>query len=228
MKVLETEHFTIRPIEAADGNKLRYAVMDNRQLLERDFPNVVNRYMHEETALQSAARAATATADSHSGFSAWIATDPDNINAYGLATRDRLTTRQQRALRLVQAWHGTEYGGFFGVHSLVDVSLVAGWTARTHPEELPVQGLEHVLDDGSEVLSACQIALSATLIRPENKSAIKVANKAGMVRANTRRSRTIPPISTPRQRVANLGDGINQPRELWVHTSHTMGARADQ
>ncbi|MDQ5912732.1 MAG: hypothetical protein QG659_154 [Patescibacteria group bacterium] len=220
MKVLETEHFTIRPIEAADGHKLRYAVMDNRKLLERDFPNVVNRYMYEETALQSAARAATASADGHSGFSACIATDPDNSYAYGIATRDRLTPRQQRALRVVQAWHGTEYGGFFGVHSLVDVSLVAGWTARTHPRELPVQGLEHVLRNDSLALGACEVALSATLIRPENSAAINVASEAGMVRATTRYSRSIPPISALRQRAATLGDGIKkQPRELWVHAS---------
>lgn len=221
MSVLETEDFTIRRIEAGDARKLRYAVMDNRVLLEDDFPNVVSRYMHEETAQKSVERAVAATLDASTGFSAWVATDPDNNVAYGLASEYSLSPSQRRALRVIKAWNGSEYGGLLGVHSLVDASLIAGWTSRNHPETLPVQGLEFLLQD-TRGLKAGEVALSVTLIRPENTAAINVARRAGMTRAQKRNGIAVPLISSARQRCARLGDGINEPRGLWVHA--TTGA----
>lgn len=219
MSVLETEQFTIRPIEPNDAYKLQYAVIDNQKRLETEFPSATRLYMHNETAGRSAARAAASTSDSGSGYDAWIATDPDNIVAYGLTAKDRLSPRQQRILRVIQAWHGTPYGGVLGVHSLVDVSSVSGWVANSHPEGLPEQTLKHVFRNPSVALGASEVALSVTLIRPENTTAIDTATNAGMKRAFYWDSRIIPPISSLRQRFATLGDGLQQPRALWIHAA---------
>ncbi len=219
MSALETEQFTIRPIEPDDAYKLQCAVIDNRMRLDTEFPSATRLYMHNETARRSTARAAVATLDSGSGFNAWIATDPDNIVAYGFTAKDRLTPRQQRILRVIQAWHGTQYGGVLGVHSLVDVSSVSGWVANSHPEGLPEQTLKHILRNPSVALGASEVALSVTLIRPENTAAIDTATNAGMKRALRWDSRLIPPISSLRQRIATLGDGAQQPRALWIHAS---------
>ena len=234
MTELATDNYIIRPIEASDSDMLIDAVMNNKQRLEKDFPSVVKRYSDAESARQSVIRAAQATADEASGLNAWIATDLLNTEAFGLITSDRLTRMQQRALRLISAWHGTQYGGLLGVHTLVDVSLVAGWTTAEHPKSdqtkrLADFGLEYALDpDNSVVLGACQVAMKATLIRPDNIPALKVAQRSGMVPANRWPGTTkLPLVSSTRQRAARLGDGIVEPRALWIHTT-TNGEPLDQ
>ncbi len=221
--ILEADTFTIRPIEAADARNLRYTVMDNHERLTTDFPNMVDRYWNEETAQQSARRAATASADTQSGFCAWVATDPENTRIYGVATKSLLTMNQQRTLKVFQAWHGSPYGGLLSVHALKEAALVAGWTSKDRPETVATQGLAYVLTQRLRPVDAGEVAMNVTLIRPENDAAARVASKVGMHRATKRNGELVSAVSTPRQQLARLGDGITQPRNLWVHEDPACG-----
>lgn len=214
----ESETFVIRPIERTDGLKIRYAVLDNQKRLCKDLPNVIKRYTLAETATAAAERAAQLTADQQSGFKAWVATDPQNTEIYGVGTSSELNRRQLVVL------------GGVGLHLMFSepsAELIAGWEVAHAPAGLAQAGLNVMCTRKKphtiKPVDVAKLDTDAwlTLIRPENQRALRLVQSAGMIPVRKATTPQELEVSRIRARAAGINDGVKAGRRLYVKSSIT-------
>lgn len=203
LRLIETEEFTIRPIEESDDSRMYVAVRSNSERLEQDFPNVVKRYSDNVGVVTAVKRAASQTADETSGYNVFVATDPDNLKILGIATTFTLGKRAMTFLDI----NRNETSEF----SKTRGNLVAGWTIADHPKGLALAGLRLVCDLPRNLVVCDTVHTNYTFIRDDNMVAQKVAEAAGLKPQDAFPMR----ISPFRQRLAGLGDGTWRARRVW-------------
>lgn len=194
--------FQIRPIEAQDWEAVRDAVISNDARLAADFPLLDTTYRNADNARARVSDLSALTANPNSGFDVWVAKDDDKI--LGMGTRLELGKRALYLLGLTKHLHSR------------DVSLVAGWTTREHPTDLPLLGLTTLIDLQKPSNIPDSPAYAVTLIREPNKAAQSVAKKAGMHKLDGSLLCPDPTVGPLRLRAAGINDGVQIKRRLWV------------
>lgn len=175
------DEFEIRRIERSDHAAIREAVLANRDWHKQDFPGLAVAYEDAEEAEARVAKLAEQTEDRQSGIQVFVATDGDlarRKGVYGVGTSQQLGRRASGVLRA----HGL-IGQHARPHYEGDISLIAGWTTKTHPSNLAAVGLKKLIEArpfGRERISPRLTKI--TFIRPENTAARAVVEGAGMSR----------------------------------------------